>query len=226
MHAQKHAHLKLTNQEDLAALVEVERLAWSTPGENIEASQDKIGARLDPHGKQIVVLATVDGLPAGSQYSFRFNWSEEIEELTSWDSYTAEGWTNEVHIHQGHTGFLVGVGVVPAFRGMKCTHNLALPGSYKISELLIAKTLHEQFKLPWVKRVIANARIPFYHKRPELSVQEYCALRQEDGRLFDPVLRFHERMGAQIIKPVEFSMEDAESLDAGCWVLYSRRFEG
>lgn len=213
-------------ESKLGALVEVERRAWSTPGENIEASQEKLRRRIAPQFGQTAVLATIDNAPAGSQYAFRFNWDGVIEGLTSWDAHTAEGWTDKVHVMDGDTGFLVGVGVIPEFRGLKCSHNLRFAGEYKISELLIAKTLDEQFNIFGVKRVIANARIPFYHKRPDLCVHDYCALRQADGRLYDPVLRFHERMGAEIIKPVIFSMEDAESLHAGCWVMYSHPFQG
>jgi hypothetical protein len=212
--------------EELEKLVKVEELAWSSPGENIEASRKKISRRAEKKSGQIVILATINGEPAGSQYAFRFCWDGQIDKLSSWDEYAAEGWTEKVHKDSGETGFLVGVGVVPKFRGIKCSHNLSWPGEYKISELLIAKTLEELFSNPLVKRVIANARIPFYHLKPELSVEDYCSLRGENGKLFDPVLRFHERMGAKIIKPVTFSMEDAESLNAGCWVVYEHSFQG
>ncbi len=212
--------------KDISSLVEVERLAWSSPGENIEASQDKLLARVKSHhGNQSVVLATADGKAVGSQYAFRFNWDGDVDNLRSWDEYTAEGWTNKVHNPCGHTGFLVGVGVVPDFRGIKVEHNLRWQGKFKISELLIAETLDNLFS-DKLKKVIANARIPWYCQKPALSVDEYCALRRDDGKLFDPVLRFHERMGAKIIKPVEYSMEDAESLNAGCWVMYEHPFEG
>lgn len=210
----------------LGALVEIEKRAWCTPGENIEASQEKLRRRLSPQFGQTAVLAMVGDKPAGSQYAFRFNWDEDVERLSSWDEYTAHGWTEKVHVPSGHTGFLVGVGVVPEFRGKKFAHDLRWKGEYKISELLIATTLEEQFSKPWVRRVIANARIPGYCTQPSLSVEEYCALRRPDGKLYDPVLRFHERMGARILKPVPFSMEDAESLNAGCWVLYEHPFNG
>jgi hypothetical protein len=55
-----------------------------------------------------------------------------------------------------------------------------------------------------------------------MEIGEYCRFRRDDGRLFDPVLRFHELLGASIIKPVVFAMEDEQSMDAGCWVKYDR----
>jgi hypothetical protein len=212
--------------QHIDCLVEVEKLAWSSPGENIEACREKLALRAVSYpGHQSVVLAMVGDEPAGSQYAFQFNWDQNIAALSSWDEYTASGWTNKVHNSLGNTGFLVGVGVVPKFRGLKVTHNLRWLGKYKISELLIAKTLDNLFRR-CVKQVIANARIPFYHMQSHLSVHEYCALRRDDGKLFDPVLRFHERMGAKIIKPIEYSMKDAESLNGGCWVVYQHRFGG
>jgi len=212
---------------EIDSLVEVEKLAWSTPGENISACREKLLARVESHeSSQSVVLSTVKGLPAGSQYAFRFDWDKNIDGLRSWDEYTAEGWTDRVHNPLGNTGFLVGVGVVPKFRGIKVGHNLRWSGEYKISELLIAVTLDNLFIQGGVHQVIANARIPFYHKMPKMSADDYCGFRREDGRLFDPVLRFHERMGAEIIKPVAYSMEDAESLNGGCWVIYKHSFEG
>lgn len=212
--------------EDLDSLVEVERLAWASPGKNIEACREKLRARVESHQRdQSVVLALIDGRAAGSQYAFRFNWDEDVNNLRSWDEYTAEGWTDKVHNPQGTTGFLVGVGVIPAFRGIRVSHNLRWSGEYKISELLIAATL-DNLLMHGCRQVIANARIPFYQKHPEMSVDGYCKFRQDDGKLFDPVLRFHERMGAQMLKPVPYSMEDQESLNAGCWVIYRHPFEG
>lgn len=217
-------------QKDLPQLLEVERLAWATPGENMAATQDKIARRIpEEHGTQSVVLASVNGEAAGSQYAFRFNWDRDISKLASWDEYTRCGWTHLAHSDCGETGFLVGVGVVPRFRGLRVDHNLRWKGRHKISEMLIAITLDNLF-LPdsgkGVTAVIANARIPFYHRMPQLSVFEYCEFRRDDDLLYDPVLRFHERMGARLIKPVAYSMEDAESLNGGCWVLYSEPFGG
>lgn len=208
----------------LAQLAEVERLAWASDGQHISAATAKIAARIEvfPQG---VTLATIDGTEAGSQYAFQLSWDGNPNSLTSWDEMTAEGWYNRVHYSQGNTGFLVGVGVVPCFRGSRVAHNLRWNGRFKLSELLIARTLDMLFD-HGVHRVIGNARVPAYHQRPDLSIDAFCTFRRPDGKLFDPVLRFHERMGARILKPVEYSMEDDESLNAGCWVIYERRFPG
>lgn len=209
---------------DMDKLLEVEKLAWSSPGQNIEASREKIEKRLESFGEGIT-LALVNGQPAGSQYSFRFSWNGNKTILTSWDAFTAKGWTNRVHRSTGNTGFLVGVGVVPEFRGQLVDHNLRWSGKYKVSILLVARTLDILFD-QGVRQVIGNARVPCYHQKPGLTIDEYCQLRRDDGKLFDPVLLFHESLGAKILKPVPYAMDDAESLNAGCWVIYNHRFNG
>jgi len=210
----------------LERLIEVEEKAWSAQGNAISASAEKIRKRVVtfPEGVVIACDESKPELPvAGSQYFFRFDWDKDFSRLTSWEEATHNGNTWEVHRDDGTTGFLVGVGVVPEYRGKRVRHNLRF-GEHKVSELLIAFVLDSLFDAG-VERVIANARIPFYHKiGSEMGVEEYCAFRQ-GGKLFDPVLRFHERMGAKILKPVAYSMDDPESRNGGCWVVYERRFE-
>lgn len=208
------------SEENVNLLCEVERLAWSSPGENITANLDKIAARLEvfPTG---VTLATVGDKPAGSQFAFTFDWDGDLAKLTTWDELTNYGWTSIVHRHHAKTGFLVGVGVVPEFRGLRFMYNLTGIGERKISELLIILTLRKLFECG-VNRVIACARVPAKIQQPQMEIGDYCRFRREDGQLYDPVLRFHERLGASIIKPVAYAMEDAESMNAGCWVKYDQ----
>ncbi|MFZ4632520.1 MAG: hypothetical protein ACOYL8_04985 [Patescibacteria group bacterium] len=214
------------NVNQVNDLLKVEELAWNSPGANVSASKLKIECRVT--SGQYVSLVKINGQAAGSQFAFRFNWDEDINSLSSWDNMTSDGWTDKVHIPDGNTGFLVGVGVVPEFRGQKFKHNFNWQEQLKVSELLIAYTMERMFFNAYfeneqpVRNIIGNARVPFYHLRPDLSIEEYCDLKNDNGLPFDPVLRFHVRMGAEIIKPCLFSMEDEESLNAGCWVKYTQ----
>ncbi len=210
--------------EHLAVLADVERLAWNSPGEHIAATSEKIDSRLCCFSDG-VTLATVNGCAAGSQYAFRMQWDGDPEALTTWDEMTNQGWYDRVHDSHGNTGFLVGVGVVPQFRGELMQHNLRWSGAYKLSELLIARTLAVLFNAG-VSHVIGCARVPLYHRFPGYTVEQYCALRRPGNDLVDPVLRFHERMGARLLKPVSGAMEDPESMHAGCWVVYHHPFDG
>ena len=229
--------------DELDQLLSVEQQAWgASVGNDLEASREKILRRMQsfPEGVTVAKIRGHVGVcgessPIGSQYAFRFQWDGDLAYLTSWDECTAYGWTDKVHCPQGNTGFLVGVGVVPSCRRCLYYHSHIIPATkwggerwekpMRVSELLIAVTLDNLFRLG-AKRVVGNARIPGYHLRPDLTAEEYCHLRRGDGKLSDPVLRFHERMGAEILKPVLYSMEDPESLNAGCWVIYRRPFEG
>ncbi|MFA6587927.1 MAG: hypothetical protein WCT08_02560 [Patescibacteria group bacterium] len=211
--------------QNLEQLRQIEEKAWSTPGENVCANPEKIKQRIltYPIGTSV---AFCEKQPIGSQYAFKMQWDGNIESLKSWDFHTKEGWINQAHDPSGGTGFLVGVGVVPEFRGIRFEQGIIdNQKKYKASQMLIAFTLKNLFA-DQVRRVIGCARVPFYHQKSQLSIGDYCALRLPDGRLFDPVLRFHEFMGAQIVKPIKYAMEDQESLNAGCWVVYKYPFKG
>ncbi|HEV3245434.1 MAG TPA: hypothetical protein VG102_03675 [Candidatus Paceibacterota bacterium] len=224
---------KVDADDLLSQLMRIEREAWGAESGELNASGAKIRRRIESFSEG-VTLATTElnrerehWTPVGSQFAFRFQWDCDVSRLRSWEEHTANGWTNRVHDPHGDTGFLVGVGVRPEFRQTEFFHSRQNRWGrpMRASMLLIAETLDKLFALG-VKQVIANARVPHYHVRPELDVGAYCSLRRVDGLLFDPVLRFHERMGAKILKPVEYSMDDPESHNAGCWVLYQKRFEG
>lgn len=204
------------SHDHIARLMEVENKAWNTPGANIAASMEKIKNRVQVFSDG-VTLAIAGNYSVGSQYAFRTSqWNGDPNTLTSWDDYTNYGSYEATHDSKGAYGFLVGVGVVPEFRGKYFSWRHE---RMKASELLIAYTLQTLFA-DGVEAVIGNARVPAYHTRAELTIEEYCFLRREDRALYDPVLRFHERMGARILKPVAYSLEDVESCNAGCWVIY------
>lgn len=208
---------------NLDDLLQVEQEAWGDSGENIGASTNKIRGRIQSFPTGVSIAYSATGAVAGSQYAFCFNWNGNLDVLSSWDRLTANGDTKKMHVTTGNTGFLVGVGVIPHYRGVYFAHNLRWEPKLKVSELLIGYTLDNLFA-SGVTQIVGNARIPGYHTKPELSVDDYCTLRRDDGLLYDPVLRFHERMGAQVIKPVSYSMEDPESRNGGCWVQYSQQF--
>ncbi len=208
--------LHFATKNDIKALCFVEEHAWSLQGEVIKAEPEKIHKRVETG--QIVTIAKINRQPVGSQFAFRMNWNGNLESLTTWDQLTSEGWTDKVHVSTGNTGFLIGVGVVPKFRGQGFSSNL-VSSPQRISQLLIINTLKGLYS-QGVKQAIACARIPMYNQKPKMLVEEYCRLHREDGQLFDAVLRFHKGLTAQILKPIDYAMNDLESLDGGCWVKY------
>jgi len=50
-------------------------------------------------------------------------------------------------------------------------------------------------------RVIAPVRPNWKERYPLVPIERYAAWRREDGLLFDPWLRVHERLGATVLKP-------------------------
>ena len=53
--------------------------------------------------------------------------------------------------------------------------------------------------LPGVRRIIGFTRPAGYHEHPDMPIEEYVALRRENGEYHDPVLQFHLGSGAKLI---------------------------
>jgi GNAT superfamily N-acetyltransferase len=54
--------------------------------------------------------------------------------------------------------------------------------------------------------VIAPVRPSFKERYPLTPIERYAAWRREDGLLFDPWMRVHERQGAAVLKPEPHSL--------------------
>jgi hypothetical protein len=54
--------------------------------------------------------------------------------------------------------------------------------------------------------VIAPVRPSWKDRYPLVPIERYAAWRREDGLLFDPWMRVHERLGAEILKPEPHSL--------------------
>jgi hypothetical protein len=52
-----------------------------------------------------------------------------------------------------------------------------------------------------LNQLIAPVRPSWKERYPFVPIQRYAAWRREDGLLFDPWMRVHERLGATILKP-------------------------
>lgn len=52
-----------------------------------------------------------------------------------------------------------------------------------------------------LSRLIAPVRPNWKERYPLTPIERYAAWRREDGLLFDPWLRVHERLGGEILRP-------------------------
>lgn len=64
-----------------------------------------------------------------------------------------------------------------------------------------------------ISSLVVPVRPMFKTKYPLQSIQEYAHWRNDDGFLYDPWLRVHERLGAEIIKITDCTLEVKSSLE-------------
>jgi hypothetical protein len=57
-----------------------------------------------------------------------------------------------------------------------------------------------------LKRFIAPVRPSFKERYPLTPIERYVTWRRDDGQLFDPWMRLHERLGARVAAPLPESM--------------------
>jgi ribosomal protein S18 acetylase RimI-like enzyme len=184
--------------DDINDVMRVEREAW--PPE-IQAPREKFESRLKvfPQGFFVAVL---NGKIMGVSTS-------EIIAHDSpprkWEEITDNGWIKSTHSPKGNAVYVVSLGVSP------------LAGGKGIGSLLIQAQKNLVKKLG-LKCLVLGARCPEYSK-PEFSevpVEKYVQLRRNDGQLRDMELRFYERNGLKVIKPVlRYMDEDPESKHYG-----------
>ncbi|HET6561021.1 MAG TPA: hypothetical protein VFG72_04040 [Marmoricola sp.] len=55
-------------------------------------------------------------------------------------------------------------------------------------------------------RLVAPVRPSFKERYPLTPIERYVAWRREDGQLFDPWMRIHERLGARVARPLPRSL--------------------
>lgn len=77
-----------------------------------------------------------------------------------------------------------------------------------------------------LKAGILGGRLPLYHTKPELSVEQYAELKDARGRIFDPELRLYKRMGLKVVKFQKDYFNDPDSLDYGVILRWENPFYG
>lgn len=75
-----------------------------------------------------------------------------------------------------------------------------------------------------LKAVYLGARIPFYHKHAQMSVEDYAQGKRKSGKPLDPELYFYLKNGFEIVDIIPDYMEDQESLDYGVLIRWKNPF--
>ena len=197
--------------EEVRRLAEIEAACWP-PG--VAADAECFAARLRawPEGQW---AAEMDGRVVGVATSQRIRPGFLLAEPVTYERVTDGNRFARSHCPDGEVFQLVGVSVSPEARGAR------------LGRVLVDHELAFARALPGVRRIVGFTRPVGYCRRPDLPVEEYAALRREDGRWADPVLDFHLGAGARIVSfHPNFRPEDPEALGYGILIEYPMGGEG
>lgn len=190
---------------DATAMARVETASW--PASLASPARTMLARILAWPEGQLVVHA--DGRIVGVSTAQRITDSflrahnSSYETLTDHDRFTAS------HHAAGEIYQLVGVGVLPEFRG------------YRLGRLLVDEQITRARQLPGVQRIIGFTRPVGYADHADLSIEEYVRRTDETGQPCDPVLAFHLTAGAKLVSVhPEFRPRDAASGRAGVLIEY------
>ncbi|MDO8621488.1 MAG: GNAT family N-acetyltransferase [Candidatus Levybacteria bacterium] len=192
-------------EEFLTEVIDVEKSAWRP---ELQASKKKFVSRLEifPQG---FIVAKVEGRIKGVTTS-QITTYDPLEKKT-WNEITDNGMIKRTHNPAGNALYVVSVAVAADAQGMGV-------GSKLVEE---QKKIARQLGL---KLVFLGARIPGYNKyceqNGEISVEEYLALKNQNGESVDPEIRFYERQGLRASKIIPEFEPDIDSRNYGVVVAW------
>ncbi len=193
---------------DAAATADVDRNSWPS---QLAASQPQFEQRIAafPAGQWV---AEIDGRIVGVSTAQRITQSFLDHNKHDYAAITDGGNFTNSHDPNGDIYQLIGVGVVREFRGGQ------------LGRMLIDRQIEYARSLADVERIIGFTRPMRYHRRSELTIDEYLSMRTAGGSPIDPVVAFHVDAGAAIVSiHADFRPEDTESNGYGVLIEYPRR---
>lgn len=192
------ARLRIATEEDVPALVALEREVWS--GAAASDSQLRQRIRNVPRGN-IVALAADGRICGYTSFCLLDYASYETLGHCSWDDLSGHG-TASTHVRGAPDVFGI---------------NLAVAGwaPRGASIQLLGEVGREGLRMRG-RRAILGARMPGFHKYTgRMTAQEYWKAERRPGVPLDPELRFYYKFGMRPIRLVEEYFEDPESLNWG-----------
>ena len=180
----------------ISEVMRVEAEAWP---EELRASEEKFRSRLKifPEGFFGIYVGSV---LAGTLTSMRTN-KQPTEDL-KWAEVTGDGYIKN-HEPNGRWLYVASLGISGRHAGQGLGKQLLAGGAFRLA------------KTSGCAGVFLQARPCDYDKycktNGELPIERYLKLRKADGSHIDKELRFYERAGFEIVKPVENGEEDKAS---------------
>lgn len=129
----------------------------------------------------------------------------------TWSEITDDGFIAKSHKADGEYLYGVNMSVLPEGAELDVPRNFL--SCVVIKDLMING----------LKGLYLGSRAPGFHDfhaaNPDISIEDYITLRDNRGRLRDPMLRFYEELGFQVIRPLPRYFPDKESDDYGVLIM-------
>jgi len=169
--------------EEAERLATIEAQCWpADTAANAEQFASRL--RIHPEGQWV---AELDGRVVGVSVSQRITEAFLLREPVREDRLTDSGSFARSHDPDGDIYQLITVSVAPEGRG------------FRLGRRLVDRQLASARGLPSVRRIVGFTRPAGFHRHPDMTIEDYIALRDDGGRWVDAVLDFHLRAGARVV---------------------------
>lgn len=194
----KDYKIRHAQMSDLGALYHLEKLCWQ---ETLQTPKNKLEKRLSHDIHEQFVLEW-QGEVVGVIYSQRILAIENIKQINA----------ETVHCIQDVNGSiiqLIAVNIAPDFQQLK------------LGDALLEFMLQRCALILEVETVVAVTMCRDFYKYSASEMSTYIHQREENGWILDPILRFHESHGAEIIETIpRYRPLDVRNQGFGVLVLY------
>ncbi|HWP96054.1 MAG TPA: SDR family NAD(P)-dependent oxidoreductase [Syntrophomonadaceae bacterium] len=188
--------VRYAQKKDLPFLEELESQCWES---GLRTPVSVLKKRLERYPEGQLVLE-IDNKVVGVIYSQRVTSS-----IKSASMETVE----RLHRKKGTIVQLLAVNVLPELQHKN------------LGDQLLEYMLQLCSLMNGVDKVVAVTRCKDYHRHADTNFQEYIRLRNEQGRLVDTILRFHELHGAQIKGLIpNYRTQDKKNQGYGVYIEY------
>lgn len=190
---------------DVEAIVAAEAASWPAA---LAVTPDQARSRIDvfPEGQ---LVAIVDGRLVAVAWAQRVTREFFQRHSPGYVLITDAGTFRRSHNPLGEIYQLIGVGALPAVRGLR------------LGRRLVDLQIERARQMPLVRRIVGFTRPAAYHLHAQVPIDQYVRLRNRRGRLVDPVLAFHLDAGATLVSiHPAFRPQDVEAGGYGVLIEY------
>jgi polyketide synthase PksN len=192
---QREYKVRCAQEADLPELEQLEKGCWEP---DLQRPDSVLKKRLKQYPEGQLVLE-IDNKIAGVIYSQRIADTEELNRVSMYNVET-------LHKADGSAIQLLAINVLPELQHKN------------LGDQLLEFMLERCSLLNGIERIVAVTKCRDYHKHSQTTPQDYIRLRNEQGRLVDTILRFHELHGGQI-KELVSNYRPADKTNKGYGVL-------